>query len=86
MLIVCIKNIEWHRNSEAYNVPRVLHTLLYSLISFLLSDYDECAGSNGGCSQNCSNTVGSFFCSCGGGYILDDDMTSCNGIIIPTPL
>ena len=50
------------------------------------SDYDECANNNGGCDQTCDNTVGSFLCSCGEGYRLDDDMTSCNGIIIPVSL
>ena len=50
------------------------------------SDYDECTDNNGGCNQTCDNTVGSFFCSCGDGYRLDDDMTSCNGIIIPASL
>ena len=52
----------------------------------ILSDYDECANNNGGCDQTCNNTVGSFLCSCGDGYRLDDDMTSCNGIIIPVSL
>ena len=47
------------------------------------SDNDECSDSNGGCEQICNNTVGSFFCSCVNGYRLDDDdMSSCNGIIV----
>ena len=58
-----------------------MRSVLYSLL-YLFSDYDECTGNNGGCDQTCSNTVGSFFCSCGDGYMLDVDMTSCNGIII----
>ena len=27
-------------------------------------DVDECKINNAGCSGNCENTVGSFFCSC----------------------
>ena len=30
----------------------------------LLLDLDECAVNNGGCAQICSNTEGSFTCSC----------------------
>ncbi|XP_078575770.1 uncharacterized protein LOC144861669 [Branchiostoma floridae x Branchiostoma japonicum] len=41
-------------------------------------DIDECATGNGGCSQNCSNTVGSFTCSCHDGYALNSDGTSCD--------
>ena len=31
-------------------------------------DVDECAKNNGGCSQLCTNTFGSFHCHCGDGY------------------
>ncbi|ELU09516.1 hypothetical protein CAPTEDRAFT_115684, partial [Capitella teleta] len=34
------------------------------------TDADECSSGNGGCSQNCTNTVGSYECSCGDGYEL----------------
>lgn len=27
-------------------------------------DIDECELDNGGCSHNCTNTIGSFFCTC----------------------
>ena len=49
-----------------------------------LLDYNECATSNGGCSQNCDNTDGSFQCSCNNGYLLDSDEASCNGWYLPT--
>ena len=57
--------------------------MLVSLDFYSLPDYDECTDNNGGCDQICSNTIGSFFCSCGDGYMLDVDMISCNGIVIP---
>ena len=42
-------------------------------------DIDECQTSNGGCSQTCTNTDGSFQCSCNAGYTLAADNSSCNG-------
>ncbi|XP_019631238.1 PREDICTED: MAM and LDL-receptor class A domain-containing protein 1-like [Branchiostoma belcheri] len=42
-------------------------------------DVDECVprGGRGPCSQICTNTVGSFFCSCNVGYTLNQDGLSC---------
>lgn len=33
------------------------------------------------CSQRCSNTIGSYVCSCYEGYQLDSDGETCNGMI-----
>ena len=43
-------------------------------------DTDECSNNNGGCAQNCTNTVGSYVCSCSSGYNLNSDQHACNGI------
>ena len=43
-------------------------------------DVDECTTNNGGCDQNCHNTVGSYYCTCNIGYLLDDDEHGCSGI------
>ena len=40
---------------------------------------DECRVKNGGCSQICENSVGSFRCQCRNGYDLGPDKTSCSG-------
>ena len=48
----------------------------------LLLDIDECLINNGRCDQICSNTDGSFNCSCNDGYILNDDGLTCDGIIM----
>ena len=43
------------------------------------SDDDECATVSGGCDHVCSNTNGSFTCSCHPGYFLDSDGKTCRG-------
>ena len=45
----------------------------------LLSDVNECDTNNGGCNQMCTNTGGSFECSCGVGYVLANDDLNCAG-------
>ena len=49
--------------------------------AILLADVNECDTNNGGCDQDhfCSNTQGSFECSCGEGYVLGTDNFSCLG-------
>ena len=42
-------------------------------------DVDECATNNGGCDHYCTNTIGSFVCSCYPGYTLDGDGHTCLG-------
>ena len=46
------------------------------------SDIVECDENNGGCSQICTNTEGSFECSCREGYVLDNDGQNCLGTYI----
>ncbi|KAG4071788.1 hypothetical protein HA402_011942 [Bradysia odoriphaga] len=42
------------------------------------TDVDECAGKvNGGCYDQCKNTVGSFHCYCKVGFILAEDKYTC---------
>ena len=42
-------------------------------------DIDECAENTDNCSQNCSDTLGSYQCVCYDGYTLDSDQHTCNG-------
>ena len=42
-------------------------------------DVDECATAVDECDQNCQNNVGSYVCSCGLGFILNDNGFHCDG-------
>ena len=59
--------------SHAVAMIHVITVLYYS-------DINECDTSNGGCDHNCSNSIGSYKCSCDAGYKLADDEHSCEGI------
>ena len=43
------------------------------------TDVDECAEGLDGCDHNCTNTVGSYYCSCMDGYVLEADNHTCTG-------
>ena len=45
---------------------------------YYFADINECTGSHG-CSHGCSNTIGSFLCTCPEGLFLSDDRRNCNG-------
>ena len=46
------------------------------------TDIDECGLGTHQCAQNCSNTVGSYTCSCQTGYTLNADGQHCDGTYI----
>jgi len=51
------------------------------LFYFYSLDINECLNSNGGCQHNCTNAVGSYYCTCAdtAGYSLNDDGHTCAG-------
>ena len=53
------------------------HTSISPL--FVSLDVNECASSNGGCDQICTNKAGSYQCSCNRGYISSGK--KCQGIV-----
>ena len=46
----------------------------------LFSDIDECLLSTSDCEITCENTLGSYECSCGEGYVLNTDGRTCTGV------
>lgn len=44
------------------------------------ADINECEVSNGGCDHNCTNTDGSYVCSCIDGFVLGGDNRSCDDV------
>ena len=63
---------EGNRDDPFYNSCT---TIMYSV------DINECSNSNGGCQHNCTNTIGSYYCSCAAGYSLDGNGHSCSSKI-----
>ena len=47
----------------------------------LLTDINECSINTDGCAHSCSNTIGSYTCSCRTGYRLASNGRSCEGIL-----
>ena len=46
----------------------------------MVTDIDECLNNNGGCDHKCTNTIGSYYCSCEEGYQLtEDNHMKCEG-------
>lgn len=50
--------------------PLLCNWLIQVHVLFWLADVNECNKGNGGCDHNCTNSMGSYHCSCYGGYIL----------------
>ena len=42
-------------------------------------DINECTINNGNCSDICTNTVGSYICSCMSGFVLNSNGRTCDG-------
>lgn len=76
---VCKKN----KTIFVYNLwcNRLLCTNIFILMfeNMILKDINECTEGTHGCQHLCENTVGSFYCKCNPGYILDSDGKSCYG-------
>ena len=56
----------------------IVATLLIWLLNFSL-DVDECTRGTSGCDHNCTNTNGSYYCTCMDGYVLESDNHTCTG-------
>ena len=54
----------------------------YGFDIFTFLDINECNQGNGGCEHTCTNTVGSYYCTCYTGYTLNKNGRTCTGIIL----
>ena len=60
----------------------LMHIHVTDYLSFLICtslDINECAIANGECEHECINTVGSFYCDCPGGHMLESNNRTCEG-------
>ena len=57
------------------------HSLVIA-VYFLLTDVNECTTENGGCHDQCCNTIGSYHCKCPAGQKLEEDGKSCGGNVL----
>ena len=62
------------------------HYCNLSINDALCADVNECATMNGGCSNECTNTVGSYYCSCPAGFTLSSNGHTCQGMYMNTGL
>ena len=51
----------------------------------IFADIDECQLQLDGCQQGCTNTAGSYTCSCQAGFELNADGFTCNGNALTGP-
>ena len=58
--------------------------ILHCISIIIKTDINECLRNSGRglCQQYCTNTVGSFYCTCNSGYTLAADGLSCNGMYV----
>ena len=63
-------------------ILQVLFLFVYMILEessyVFFTDIDECSVNNGGCNQTCTNSIGSYQCSCSSGFTLNQDGHSCD--------
>jgi len=65
--------------ARCYGIYIVIFGYCLCTESYIIADANECVLNTDGCAHNCSNTIGSYMCSCETGYSLDDDDHGCTG-------
>ena len=55
---------------------------MVNYIIYTKTDINECTTYNGACDHTCTNTEGSYTCSCNFGYQLENDGHNCTGIML----
>ena len=57
--------------------------LTYYIPCTIILDIDECSSNNGGCSDMCVNTNGSYYCECLEGYELQNETVCVGKLSLP---
>ena len=74
--------MDTHVKVTLYNsaIQRVYNNIVNkSILLLMISDVNECAEGIDDCAQLCTDTVGSYTCSCSSGHYLTDDSRGCEG-------
>ena len=54
--------------------------IILSTLLIFSTDINECVTANGGCDHTCTDTIGSYYCTCDNGYTLQSDKHKCVGM------
>ena len=79
----CTCNTGWVLSSNGQTCTGMSLSMheIYCIIIIICVDAIECSSSiNGGCDQNCYNTVGSYYCTCNTGWVLASNGQTCTGM------
>ena len=71
---VCSCNMGYELSPDGHTCTGKQHSDSRLWLQYTAIDIDECSVNNGGCEHNCTNTEGSFVCSCVEGYSLERNM------------
>ena len=69
----CLCSLEW------YTLAADNFSCKTATTYFVHVDVDECANDTDGCAQTCTNSEGSYTCSCVSGNTLSTDNLNCEG-------
>ena len=67
--------------TDQYIITSIIIFVIAPMLTILFwsVDINECQVNNGNCSDNCTNTIGSYACRCSPGFELMDDNATCVG-------